>query len=109
MQPDHDNPTPLGPSSPEDQQPSELPTVIPPMIERSQQAFRRALPELMKKHYMKWVAFHGDEMIGIGRSKTQLYLECLRRGLQRDEFVVRGVEPEIDEDGDIGFVEFDEI
>lgn len=41
-----------------------LPIVIPPMIERSQSAFRRDLPALMKTHYRQWVAYHGDARIG---------------------------------------------
>jgi hypothetical protein len=77
-----------------------LPIVIPPMIERSQAAFRRDLPELMKTHYRQWVAYHGDERLGFGRSQTALYQECFRRGLQEDEFVVRSIEPEMPDEID---------
>jgi hypothetical protein len=64
-----------------------------PMIQRSIDAFRRDLPELLKTHYHKWVAYHGDERIGFGRTETDLYEECFRRGLTRDEFVVCGIDP----------------
>ena len=65
----------------------------PPMITKSIEAFRRDLPEMLKKHGGRWVAYHGDERIGFGRRETPLYQECLRRGLSSDEFVVCVVEP----------------
>ena len=64
-----------------------------PMIQRSIDAFRRDLPELLKTHYGKWVAYNGDERIGFGRTETDLYEECFRRGLTRDDFVVSAIEP----------------
>lgn len=64
----------------------------PPMITKSIEAFRRDLPEMLKKHRGRWVAYHGDERIGFGRRETPLYQECLRRGLSRDEFIVCVVE-----------------
>ncbi|MBW3538826.1 MAG: hypothetical protein KY476_01010 [Planctomycetes bacterium] len=60
----------------------------PPMITKSIAAFRRDLPELLKTHRGQWVAYHGDERIGFGRSKTDLYEACFRGGLSRDDFVV---------------------
>jgi hypothetical protein len=64
-----------------------------PMIQRSIGAFRRDLPGLLRTHYGKWVAYHGDQRIGFGRTQTDLYEKCFRRGLTRDEFVVCGIEP----------------
>ncbi len=55
---------------------------------RSMQAFYRDLPELLKKHSGKWVAYHGDECFGVGRTETELYQKCLRHGLTEDEFIV---------------------
>lgn len=63
-----------------------------PMIQKSIAAIRRDLPELLQKHRGYWVAYHGDERIGFGRTQTGLYEECVRRGLTRDDFVVCGVE-----------------
>ena len=63
-----------------------------PMIQKSITAIRRDLPELLKRYRGTWVAYHGDERIGFGKSQTGLYEECLRRGLTRDDFVVCGVE-----------------
>ncbi len=64
-----------------------------PMIQKSIDAFRRDLPELLKTHYRKWVAYHGNERIGFGKTETELYEECFHRGLTRDDFVVCGIEP----------------
>ncbi|MBI3466586.1 MAG: hypothetical protein HY000_26530 [Planctomycetes bacterium] len=72
------------------------------MIQRSQEAFRRDLPELLKKRRGQWVAYHGDERIGFGRTETLLYQECFRRGLTDDAFVVRMVVPQWEEDIDFG-------
>lgn len=62
-----------------------------PMIQKSIDAFRRDLPEMLKTHRGKWVAYSGDERIGFGKTQTELYRECFRRGLTRDDFVVCGV------------------
>lgn len=64
-----------------------------PMIQESIDAFRRDLPELVKTHNGKWVAYHGNERIGFGRTQTELYEEGFRRGLTRNDFVVFGIEP----------------
>lgn len=64
-----------------------------PMIQRSIDTFRRDLPELLKTHYGKWVAYNGDKRIGFGRNQTDLYEECFRQGLTRDDFVVGLIEP----------------
>jgi len=63
---------------------------IPPGILRSQQAYWRDLPELMKLKSRKhqWVAYQGDARIGFGRTNVELYQACLRRGLERSEFYV---------------------
>lgn len=63
-----------------------------PMIQKSIETFRRDLPEMLKKHGGLWVAYHGDERIGFGKTQTELVQECLRRGLSRDDFVVCVVE-----------------
>src|SRR5205823_3818028 len=68
---------------------------VPPLIQRGQEAFRRDLPELLEKHAGKWVAYSGDRPLGVARSKRELYQRCLRQGLNHDEFVVRGIEPEM--------------
>lgn len=44
-----------------------------PMIQKSIDAFRRDLPELLKTHPGKWVAYHCDERVGFGKTQTELY------------------------------------
>ena len=80
-----------------------MPTEIPSVIQRCQDAFRRDLPALLqdKKRSGEWVAYHGGDRIGFGKSKTELYQQCLRRGLKSDEFVVRCIAPEMPEEIDI--------
>ena len=73
---------------------------VAPMVARSQAAFRRDLPELLRTHYRQWVAYHGDDRIRFGRTQFELYEECYRRGLHDDEFVVRSVEPEMPDEID---------
>ena len=58
---------------------------------QSLDAFYRDLPRLLKMHYWKWVAYHGDQLICVGRTQTELYKKCLRDGLKEDEFIVRFV------------------
>ena len=64
-----------------------------PMIQKSIDAFRRDLPELLKTHPGKWVAYHGDERVGFGKTQTELYQRCFARGLTRDDFVAAFTEP----------------
>ena len=63
-------------------------TPVSPVLARSMEAFYRNLAELLTLHYGKWVAYHEDEFLGCGRSETELYQQCLRRGFKDDEFVV---------------------
>jgi hypothetical protein len=71
-------------------EPRETAAPIPPGILRSQQAFWRDLPDLLKlkSRRRRYVAYHGNERIGFGRTHTELYQECFRRGLQREEIYV---------------------
>jgi len=74
---------------------------IPPMIQLAQAAFRRDLPQLLKTHKDRWVAYLGDWQVALGRSKSDLYQLCLRRGMNEDEFVVRYIQPEMEDDFDV--------
>jgi hypothetical protein len=76
-----------------------LPTKPPiaDIIQEAQAAFRLALPELWQQRPGQWVAYHGAEQIGFSTSKRSLYEVCFRRGLKRGEFLVRRIDPQIDE------------
>jgi len=76
--------------------PEEESSLIPPLVLQSQKAFWRDLPELLKsrRNRGKWVAYHGDEQLGIARTSTELYQRCLGRGLLRGQFYVGKIEEE---------------
>jgi len=71
---------------------------ISPQMLRSQQAFWRDLPELLKdkRKRGKWVAYHGEEQVASPRSYNEVYQECFRRGLERGEFYVGWVKADPD-------------
>ncbi|HPM82015.1 MAG TPA: hypothetical protein PLF81_15015 [Candidatus Anammoximicrobium sp.] len=56
---------------------------------------RRDLPRLLETDYGKWVAYCGNERLGLGRTQTELYERGFARGLKSDEFLVCSIEPEI--------------
>jgi hypothetical protein len=66
--------------------------------EQAWAAFQRDWPQLAAEHFGQWVAYHGEQQLGIGPSKTERYQECFRRGLQRGEFQVFGIEHPLPED-----------
>jgi hypothetical protein len=64
-----------------------------PLIQQSICAFRSDLPELLKSHRGRWVAYHGEQRLGIGKTQTELYQQGFRRGLTRNDFIVGFIEP----------------
>jgi hypothetical protein len=62
---------------------------VPPGILRSQQAFWKDLPELLKnkRNRGKWVCYHGDERVGIGDHKA-LIRETLQRRIPEDAYYI---------------------
>ncbi len=69
---------------------------VSPGIRRSQEAYWRDLPALLKLRSRKrqWVAYHGDQRVGFGRTSAELYRECIERhGLKKEEFYVDRLEP----------------
>src|SRR4051795_5191188 len=70
---------------------------VPPLIARAQVQFRRDLPELIGSHAGDWVAYSGEERIGVGSDEKELVLRCVGRGLRDDQFVVRAIAPGVEE------------
>jgi hypothetical protein len=68
---------------------------IPPALFRSQQAFWRELPELLKdrRNRGQWVAYSGDERIGIAPDDADLIRACQRRGLRGNDYYLDVIEP----------------
>jgi hypothetical protein len=71
-------------------QPPEEAGLIPAGIRRSQEALRRALPQLLAQRKLRgqWVCYAGDEWVGIAPTKAALVRACLQRGLDYDAFYV---------------------
>jgi hypothetical protein len=67
--------------------PSEAPTADPSIA-----AFDHDLPELLRTHSGKWVAYYGDQCLGFARTQTELYQRCIQRGLKEAEFIVRFID-----------------
>jgi hypothetical protein len=82
-------------SSSREETPSLLDREISPMIRRSQSAFQRELPLLIKNHQHRWVVYHGDRRVAIGTSKREMFKQCRHQDLPHGEFVVRLIEPEV--------------
>jgi hypothetical protein len=80
-------------------------SVIPEGMRRSLEAFRRDLPELLKDPNLhgKWVAYKGDERIGIAQHELPLLSECTKRGLEPGEFITDVIELKPDEPEEIDF------
>jgi hypothetical protein len=64
-----------------------------PKIMQSIEAFRRDLPELLRTHPDRWVAYSGDERLGFGKTETGLYQRYFQRGLTQDDLIVAFIEP----------------
>ncbi len=81
------------------------PLEIPPRIRRSQEAFRRELPGLLRdrRTFHQWIAYHGDQRVGISSTAESLQRECLRRGLQDDEYYIGWIDAsELLDEEDVG-------
>jgi hypothetical protein len=69
---------------------------IPEGIRRSQDAFFRDLPELLKDKSLlgQCVAYCGDERIGVAPTDEPLIREINRRGIQDDDFDLFVIKPQ---------------
>lgn len=83
-------------AAPVSAEPAEVDLGIPEPIRTASAAFRRDLPRLLTVRAGQWVAYRGDEQLAFAPTKTELYQECVRRGLDPNEFLVRSIEPELD-------------
>jgi hypothetical protein len=71
-------------------------TDTPIGIIRSMQAYMRDLPELLAnpKLHRWWVAYYGDERLGISKSGHDLIEACLTRGLRGDQYYIGIIAPQ---------------
>jgi len=61
---------------------------------RALRTFWRDLPKLLETRSRQWVAYHGEQCLGFANSRTELWQECLERGLHPGEFLIQSIEPE---------------
>lgn len=67
---------------------------IPPEVRACQEMFWKELPVLLKdKKHGKWVAYARGERVGMAPTRSELILECGRRGLKREECFLAVVRP----------------
>jgi hypothetical protein len=57
------------------------------------EAFRRHLPQLLKQHNGKWVAYHGQLRVALADSHPEIYDKIIEHGLPLNEMLVCCVEP----------------
>lgn len=69
--------------------------VIPEGIVRSKAAIRAALPELLASWWTrgKWVCYHREERIGVGRDYFALEKKCIDRGISGEEYYIARIAP----------------
>jgi hypothetical protein len=60
----------------------------PRLREKGEASFYRDLSAILAERGPTWVAYYGDEQIGFGKSKSELFERCLKQGLSADEFIV---------------------
>lgn len=68
---------------------------VPPEIAKSLAAYTAELPELLKSHPHKWIAYIDGRRSRIADTQTELYQYCLNDlGLAHDKFIVECIVPE---------------
>jgi hypothetical protein len=79
---------------------------IPEGIRLSQDAFFRDLPEMLKDKKLlgKWVAYHRDERVKVGKKQIDVIRELNRRNVPDDEFAIYVVRPQSREPEEIEHV-----
>ncbi len=94
------NPTPEALAVPETAE-----SWLPEGIRASRAAFVRDLMEMIEDQDLrgKWVAYHGEERIGVAEDDEPLIRECIRRGLRADESIVDVIEPKPSEPEEVDF------
>jgi hypothetical protein len=66
-----------------------------PLIVQAYDAYQRELSELLRTHPGQWVAYRGQERLGIAGSQIDLYRRCLEN-FPLEEILVECVEPNIE-------------
>ena len=59
---------------------------------RSQNAYYRDLPQLLRQYPGQWVAYYQSECVKVGKKQELVYQYCVDRGFDQEEFIVLCVE-----------------
>jgi hypothetical protein len=62
------------------------------MIDEALATFRKELPSYFENHRLDWVAYHGRKRLGFGKSKDDLFRDCLAQGFDRRSILVRKID-----------------
>ena len=87
---------PQGLGLPEPDHPAwQMVNVFPDNIfgEQAWHAHQRELPRLLNNARGQWVAYHGEQCLGVSPTHLRLYEECLARGYSSEELVICQIEP----------------
>jgi hypothetical protein len=71
---------------------------VNPMIRKAMEKHRREWEGLMKRHAYQWAAYHGDVRLEVGKTKHELYSKYLKRGIKKEELVVLGIGPPLEDE-----------
>jgi hypothetical protein len=63
------------------------------LIQQASLAFERDVTQLLADHTGEWVAYHGGRQIGLARTRSEAWQECVRLGLPEGEFWVFHIQP----------------
>jgi hypothetical protein len=62
---------------------------IQQLVEEAQSTFRQELPRLLRTHYLQWALYYGKDRVAIGLSQDEVYAECDRRGISKEECLLQ--------------------
>jgi len=74
---------------------SDMDTEVPAIVEQGIAAFSRDLDALLKEHPKEWVAYHGPEQVAMGRTDYEVLQDCLAKGFNEGELVIRRIQPDL--------------
>ena len=60
---------------------------------QSQRAFHGDLPQLLREHPGRWVAYYKSECVKVGKKQELVYQYCLDQSFDEEDFIVLYVEP----------------
>ena len=95
-----DNPGPVTSNTPSEESSDWRFRGVAPMIRKAFEKHLREWEGLMKRHAYQWVIYHGDERLEIGSTPEKLYRKYVERGLKREDLLVLGICPPIEDEHD---------